>query len=158
MTDKKELYSVAEYAAAKGISKQAVYKQLNNKLQPFVVVVDGQKYINAAAFGDNPPKVEQPIEQHSTESEQPIEQPPTFLQQQITEKDKQIESLLRQIESLQQQNSNLTELLRNSQVLLAAEKKILIEQGTSQEQTEITEEKAKQGFFKRLFGRKKAAE
>jgi hypothetical protein len=42
--------------------------------------------------------------------------------------------------------------------LLAAEKKILIGQGESQEQEEITAEKAKQGFFKRIFGRKKAAE
>ena len=159
--DKKEYYTVAEYAAAMGITKQAVYKQLNNKLQPFVVLVDGKKCLVAAAFGEHKPKVEQRIEQHTTNFEQhttnleqPVEQQVDFLTNEICEKDKQIDSLLRQIESLQQQNTTLTDLLRNSQVLLAAEKKILIGQGESQEQEEITAENAKQGFFKRLFGRK----
>lgn len=156
--ENKEYYTIAEYATIKGISKQAVYQQLNKKLQSFLVVIDGKKYISAAAFGDDKPKVEQAVEQEKVKFEQGVEQGLDFLQSQICEKDKQIESLLRQIESLQQQNTTLTDLLRNSQVLLAAEKKILIGQGESQEQEEITAEKVKQGFFKRIFGRKKAAE
>lgn len=155
----KRLLSVAEYAARKGISKQAVYKQLNNKLKEFVVVVDSQKYIDIAALGL---EVEQQIEQHSTQDEQPIEQPKSpFWERQIEEKDKQIESLLRQIESLQQQNSKLTDLLQNSQVLLAAEKQLQIAQATN-EQPPATDEEIiqppqeetpppKQGFFRRLF-------
>ncbi len=155
----KRLLSVAEYAARKGISKQAVYKQLNNKLKEFVVVVDSQKYIDIAALGL---EVEQHIEQHSTADEQPVEQPaPPFWQRQIDEKDKQIESLLRQIENLQQQNSKLTDLLQNSQVLLAAEKQLQIAQATNEPpaaadediQAERQEEAPppKQGFFRRLF-------
>lgn len=157
--EEKRLFSVAEYAAAVGISKQAVYKQLNNKLKDFVVEVDCQKYIDVAALGL---EVEQPIEQHSTQDEQPIEQPiQPFWQRQIDEKDKQIESLLRQIENLQQQNSKLTDLLQNSQVLLAAEKQLQIEQAKQEppqppqeeyhEPQEETPPPQKQGFFRRLF-------
>lgn len=117
--------TVSEYAALKGISKQAVYKQLNNKLQPFLIVVDGRKYIDRAALTE----VEN---QKLNEVEQPLNnQSQPFLESQIAEKDKVIESLLRQIENLQEQNSKLTDLLRNEQVLLAAEKKLYLEQETA---------------------------
>lgn len=158
----KELFTIAEYAAAKGITKQAVYKQLNNKLKPFVVEVDGKKHISVAAFGDEEPKIEQPVEQHKFNVEQLVEQQVDFLQNQICEKDKQIENLLRQIDNLQNQNTSLTELLRNSQVLLATEQKMLIGQAESQERADPVEEvkqpveqvqePKKKGFFKWLFG------
>lgn len=127
---KNESYiTVSEYAALKGISKQAVYKQLNNKLQPFLIVVDGRKYIDRAALTEvenqKLNEVEQPLNQPLNNQSQP------FLESQIAEKDKVIESLLRQIENLQEQNSKLTDLLRNEQVLLAAEKKLYLEQETA---------------------------
>ena len=127
---KNESYiTVSEYAALKGISKQAVYKQLNNKLQPFLIVVDGRKYIDRAALTEvenqKLNEVEQPLNQPLNNQSQP------FLENQIAEKDKVIESLLRQIENLQEQNSKLTDLLRNEQVLLAAEKKLYLEQETA---------------------------
>lgn len=146
-----EYLSVSQYAELKGISKQAVYKQLNNKLKPFLIVVDGKKYIDKAVLteGDNPqlnnqqPPVEQPVEQHATNQIQ------LLLEQQLAEKDTTIQSLLRQIENLQEQNSKLTDLLHNSQVLLAVEKKVYLEQ-----ENETTKEK------KGIFGifRKKAKE
>ena len=130
--------TVSEYAALKGISKQAVYKQLNNKLQPFLIVVDGRKYIDRAALTEvenqKLNEVEQPLNQPLNNQSQP------FLENQIAEKDKVIESLLRQIENLQEQNSKLTDLLRNEQVLLAAEKKLYLEQ-------ETTTTKEKKGIF-----------
>ena len=137
------ILSVSQYAAAVGISKQAVYKKLNNKLKPFLIEVEGKKYIDRAALSE----VEN---QRLNEIEQPFEQPlnnqiQPFLENQITEKDKTIESLLKQIESLQEQNNKLTDLLHNSQVLLAADKKILIEQGTPQKK----EKKGILGLFKR---------
>lgn len=123
--------TVAEYAAAKHITKQAVYKQLNNKLKEFLVVVDGKKFISKAALeGDEEPtfnRVEQPVEQQLNNQIQP------FLESQIEEKDRTIERLLLQIEKLQEQNGRLTELLHNSQVLLAAEKKLYLEQEANRE-------------------------
>lgn len=146
-----EYLSVSQYAELKGISKQAVYKQLNNKLKPFLIVVDGKKYIDKAVLteGDNPqlnnqqPTVEQQVEQPATNQIQ------LLLEQQLAEKDTTIQSLLRQIENLQEQNSKLTDLLHNSQVLLAVEKKVYLEQ-----ENETTKEK--KGFFG-IF-RKKAKE
>lgn len=140
--------TVAEYAAAKHITKQAVYKQLNTKLKEFLVVVDGQKYIDKAALGDS-------IETELNKGEQPFEQPlnnqiQPFLQAQIEEKDRTIERLLRQIESLSQQNERLTDLLHNSQVLLAAEKQqqLITAQTESEEQpTEPQEEKKINSIF-----------
>lgn len=146
-----EYLSVSQYAEIKGISKQAVYKQLNNKLKPFLIVVDGKKYIDRAVLteDDNPqlnnrqPTVEQQVEQPTTNQIQ------LLLEQQLAEKDTTIQSLLRQIENLQEQNSKLTDLLHNSQVLLAVEKKVYLEQ-----ENETTKEK------KGIFGifRKKTKE
>ena len=118
--------SISQYAEIKGITKQAVYKQLNTKLKPFLQVVDNRKCIDISALSETEReklvKVEQPVEQ-------PIEQPlnnqvQLLLENQIEEKDKTIESLMRQIESLHKQNERLTELLHNSQYLLAAEKQL----------------------------------
>jgi hypothetical protein len=140
MIIERDLYTIAEFAEERRISKQAVYKQLNNKLKPFVVEVDGKKYIKKEAFfadeanqnnQESQPN-NQPFNQPNNQNNQPFQH---FLEQQIAEKDKQIENLMRQLEVLQQQNSNLTEIVRNSQVLLAAEKKILLGQ-ESQEQQE----------------------
>jgi hypothetical protein len=122
--NERKYISVSEYAELKGITKQAVYKQLNNQLKPFLIVVEKKKYILLEALSE----VEK---ERLNEVKQPIEQPfnnlfQPFLEKQIEEKDKQIESLLRQIDLLQEQNGKLTELLNNSQYLLAAEKQILL--------------------------------
>ena len=145
MGDTEQYITVAEYAKRKGISKQAVYKQLNNKLKVFVNLVDGKKLIDIKALQDfNSTKVEQ----LSTEVEQP------YLQKQIEEKDKVIQQLLEQITTLQEQNGRLTEqngkltdLLSNSQLLLAMEQKKQLEQGNPPtDKTEIPKEK-KRKFF-----------
>lgn len=146
MEEKKKYITVAEYAEMFGISTQAVYKRIKTHLQPFVVVIAKKKYIDISALElEEQPATEQPCNQPNQPRNQPLQ---PLLEQELAEKNKQIESLLRQIDTLTQQNSNLTELLRNSQVLLAAEKKILIEQQQSQEQPK------KKGIFSRLFGKK----
>lgn len=152
----KEYLTVAEYAEIKGISKQAVYKQLNNKLNNYVETVEGKKCLKISVLKED-------IQPNSTKVEQPIQ---PFFEAQIKEKDKTIDSLLRQIEALQEQNTRLTELLHNSQVLLAVEKQALIQEQASthteepehrtetQSQDKPTEQK-KHGFIYRLFGRNK---
>ena len=143
MSDKKYI-SVSEYAEIKGITKQAVYKQLNKKLQPFLIVVENQKFIDLMALTE---EERERFNNSLTTDEQPLNnQIQPFLESQIEEKDKIIESLLRQVENLQEQNSKLTDLLHNSQVLLAAEKKLYIEQGTAAA-PDAVEVKEKKGFF-----------
>lgn len=151
MSDR-EYISISEYAGIKGISKQAVYKQLNNKLKGFLIVVDKKKYIDIKALNE----VEQ---QRINQVEQPVEQPfnnqiQPLLAAQLEEKDKVIASLLRQIDSLQEQNGKLTELLHNSQYLLAAEQKqnLSIEQET-QAPASSGESAPKKSIFS-LFKRK----
>lgn len=147
---KKEYISVSEYAKIKGVSKQAVYKQLNNKLKPFVEMVDGKKCLKIKVLEEvEQPKVNQ-VEQPFNQVEQPLNnQVESLFAKQIEEKDKTIQSLLRQVENLQEQNGRLTELLHNSQYLLAAEQKKFIEPPQPQE-TESTETETKKGFFARL--------
>ena len=157
----KELISIGDYAALKGISKQAVYKQLNNKLKPFLIMVDNRKYISVAALSQEEQtklkEVEQPSQPFQPQVEQPSQPSPTFFEQQIAEKDKQIESLLRQIETLQGQNTQLTNLLQNSQVLLAQQNQLLLgattEENAAKDTQEPQEETKKRNGFK-LFGRK----
>jgi hypothetical protein len=164
-----ELISISDYAALKGISKQAVYKQLNNRLKPFLIEVDNRKYISVKALsqeeqtklkGVEQPiqsQVEQPFQPIQPQVEQPSQPSPTFFEQQIAEKDKQIESLLRQIETLQGQNTQLTSLLQNSQVLLAQQNQLLLgattEESAAQDTQEPQEERKKKKRFN-LFGRK----
>lgn len=139
--------SVSQYAEIKGISKQAVYKQLNGKLKEFLIVVDNQKFIDLNALNEVEKErlnnIEQPVEQQFNNSFQ------LFFEKQIEEKDKQIESLLNQIDQLQDQNTKLTDLLKNSQLLLAVEKKVMLE-----ENTENQKEK-KKGFLN-IFKRKES--
>ena len=146
----KEYLTVAEYAEIKGISKQAVYKQLNNKLNNYVETVEGKKCLKISILEENiqpySTKVEQPIQPVSTEVEQPIQ--PVW-EAQLKEKDKTIDSLLRQIEALQKQNDRLTDLLQNSQMLLAVEKQQLI--SAQEAKTEDTAEPIQQKPKKKLF-------
>lgn len=145
----KEYISVSQYAKAKGISKQAVYKQLNGKLKEFVIVVESKKCLSLSALTEEErqklTQVEQRVEQQLFNEIQ------LLLEEQIAEKDKLIQSLLGQVESLQRQNETLTEniqkqnetlteLLRNSQVLLAVEKKEQLVEGKE-------ENKKKRGIF-----------
>ena len=121
----KKYISISEYATIKGISKQAVYKQLNNKLKKFVVMVENKKMLDIAILtAEELNKVEQPLNQPLNHVEQPIDNHLLLLlEKQIEEKDNTIKSLLAQIESLQEQNGKLTDLLNNSQILLGMEKK-----------------------------------
>lgn len=153
----KEYISVSQYAEAKGISKQAVYKQLNNKLKPFLKVVDGKKCLDISVLTEVEQQGLNEVEQQFNQVEQPLNNPfqPLF-EKELEEKNKTIESLLRQIDTLQEQNGRLqeqngklTELLSNSQYLLAAEQKKFIEPPQPQE-TESTETETKKGFFARL--------
>lgn len=154
MMNEKEYITISEYAEIKGISKQAVYKQLNNKLKPFLIMVESKKCLKIEVLNEvekqSLNQVKQPGEQPFNNQIQPV------LMAELEEKNKTIESLLRQVESLTEQNSKLTELLHNSQYLLAAEQKhkLSIEQettATAPAETEQPTEKKKGlfSFFKR---------
>lgn len=64
-----EYISVKEFAEKAGISVQAVYKRLNNRLKQYVKVVDNQKMLDIRALQDiYGIKVKQPIQPKLTTS------------------------------------------------------------------------------------------
>lgn len=129
------LLTVQQFAALVGKSPQSIYKRLNkvdnlvdnqvvNSIQPYVVVVEGQKMLKIQAVSDlYGIKVEQPSQpgcQPETEKlstlfnqvEQPI-QPPTgekssdevtFLREQIRRQNTMIESLNKELEKEREHN------------------------------------------------------
>ena len=50
MNEKQEYMTVKEFAAAAGISEQAVYRQLNGKLSTFSTKLNGKKVIKIEAL------------------------------------------------------------------------------------------------------------
>ncbi len=125
------LLTVQQFASLVGKSPQSIYKRLNkvdnqvvNPIQPYVVVVEGQKMLKIQAISElYGIEVEQPIqpgcqpenEKLSTpfnQVEQPI-QPPTdakssdevtFLREQIRRQDTMIESLNKELEKEREHN------------------------------------------------------
>jgi hypothetical protein len=137
--EKKELLTIAEFAAAIQQTKQAVYKQLNNKLKDFVVIVDDKKFIKIQALEQyENQQVEQQLNKKSQQVEQQLNnQILTLLESQIEEKDRQIETLFNQLEQKDKQIETLQNLLSQSQHLQAANTQLLLEK----------DNKKKQGFF-----------
>lgn len=176
-------YTIKEFAELRGVSQQAIYKQLSGKLLPFVVVRDGQKYISGEFFRQETPTTEHStnstedstkFNNHSTEVEQPVERDTDgenyremldILREQLREKDNQISTLHNQVEQLFNQlkekdehAERLTKLLENAQKIemgrLLMEAKS--EEETAEPQTDIKPEEPKKrpGIFTRIFNRK----
>ena len=153
-----EWISVKEFSERAGISVQAVYKQLNKKLKPYLTVMDGKKMLNIKAleevYGKTEQQETQPVKQEMNEK---------LLNQliaQLEEKDRQINELHRLLANTQMQ---LTESLHTVQML--EDKQNTEQQEEQKEQTvepdrtedeEIkpvsTEKKEKKPWWKKFFG------
>lgn len=182
MENKRDYLTIAEYAAIQGVSKQAVYQRLDGSLKPFLKVIKGQKVLDFAALPEEKKKeLEQDSSQCSiqrlinVEQEKKIPTSPEndnltqilpILEQQLKEKDKQIERLQEEIKTLhtaaaekdkhiQEQAAKLSELLEQAQEL-NKNNQILI--ARTQEPPLLEDGERKQGFFSRLFKRQKEEE
>ena len=149
MENEKAYITIAEYAEHMNVSKQTVYNRLKKDLKEFLIVIDGKKCLKSEVFklskSSSNPKIETDFQDFQPKIE-------TILKAQIEDKDRLIERLLEQADTLQAQNADLieqigklTEIINNSQVLLAVEKNRYIEQET--------QKKEKKGIF-RLFRKK----
>ena len=87
-----EYLSVKQFSERAGVSSQAVYKQLNNKLKKFKKVENGKTYVNIRGLScfvsTNSTNVVQPVEQLSTNVVQPVEQMIELLKEQLNEIEK----------------------------------------------------------------------
>lgn len=172
-----DLLSIAEFADALGISKQAVYKRLRSKeLEPYITEKNGMRYISASAmplFGGEKPKAKQADEQTDAETI-------AYFKEQLAQKDKTIAELqayiIEQSKTLstfiEKQNQiieNQNDLQRNYQILLAKiyDGKLQLNEAPAEEKQENTtiqpvvqplnnveqpvETTQKEPFFKRFF-------
>ena len=117
----KEYLSIKEFADLAGVSRQAVYKQLNNQLTPYLKVIDGKKMLDKSGLelfekqDDCKPVdndfVNQLVNQLTIEL--------TEKGQQLNEKDKQISEKDKQIAEKDKQIAALQKVLDQEQHLHA---------------------------------------
>lgn len=153
-----EWISVKEFSERAGISVQAVYKQLNKKLKPYLTVMNGTKMLNIKALEEVYEKTEdEPIKPKV--DERLLNQ----LLNQLEEKDRQINELHRLLANTQMQ---LSESLHTVQMLEDKQKAEQQEEQKEQEvepdrtedeeikpvSTESTEKNEKKTWWKRFFG------
>ena len=147
--------SVKEFSERAGISVQAVYKQLNKRLKPYLTMVDGIRMLDIKGLEEVYGKsAEQSVEQKFDEK---------LLNQliaQLEEKDRQSNELHRLLANTQMQ---LTESLHTVQMLEDRQNTEQTEEQTVEhdrtenkdikpDSTESTENNKKKSWFQRLFG------
>ena len=148
-----EYLSIKDFAKRAGKSQQAIYKQVERKLNKYIKLVDNQKMIDIRALQEvYGIEVEQPIQPKVEQVEQPIQ--PNFdsilsqnqqmidmLKEQLEAKDKQIENLQKLLDQEQQLNA------MNQQKILALESKLEEPNETDPKESDETPK----GFWSRLF-------
>ena len=152
-----EYITVSEYAKIKGVSVQSVYKQLNNRLKPYLIMVENKKCLLSTVIDEietnHSTEVEQPFNNHSTESLnqsliETMQKTIEVLQSQLSVKDEQIKQLNERLEQALQTVSQ-------SHYIAAS----AITEGNAADneetpQTIITTEEKKQSLFAKIFKRK----
>lgn len=114
--EKNKLLTIKEFAKLSGKSKQAIYKQLNNRLNQYVQLVDNQKMLEYRALSEvygieveqpSQPKLNNLVNPNSTDIQPIIEilqATIDTLQNQLEIKDKQIEKLQQELTDERNQN------------------------------------------------------
>ena len=123
----KKYYTVAEFAKKIGVSKQSVYYHLERRLNKYIKILNGQKYISESAlfefssncFEQNSDKNNSNFEQNTSQVFNRLFEQLSEKDRQIAEKDVQITFKDKQIEKLQEQISELTKAFREAQALHA---------------------------------------
>lgn len=157
-----ELLSIQEFAEAAGVSKQAIYKRLNNQLKPFIQLVDGKKMLSNKALTEvYGVKVEQKFNHalnNPSQPNQPLDAVISMLQRELEAKNAQLEAKDRQIEELQAALKREQDLHTNAQRLHDQAQQLhlgslaQIEAAKSEEESPVTvaePEPEKKGWFGR---------
>lgn len=115
--DEQEYLTIAEFAKRVNVSKQAVYQQLDKKLKPYLIVIDGKKRLNIKAISEVYDKQSEEIDKEVEQEEnnqlidiltnQLIEK-----DKQLTEKDKQIDGLIKSLSLAQMQLTEVSHRLQ----------------------------------------------
>lgn len=158
-----EYLSVKQFSERAGVSSQAVYKQLNNKLKKFKKVENGKIYVNIRGLSCF-------VSTNSTNVVQPVEQMIELLKEQLKAKDEQIRALNEQLKAKDETLKNAMRITENTQILLKNQQeksmpaieeknKEQLDQEKKEQLNEIEklknelEKEKNKGFFARLFGK-----
>jgi len=168
--NKNEFLTVQQFADAAGVSKQAIYKAMNGKLQPYVQLVDNQKLLPRKALLEfYSKKVDQLQASVQPQGNSPLDATIAILRdelkaknEQLAQKDQQIKELTdllaakdRQIENLTSSIDNVTTSLQAAQALHGGTMKQLVAPEEAAEPADVVleaePEQKKRSFFDRLF-------
>lgn len=160
MIDKTNYLKISEFATKAGVSRQTIYNDLTGKLTDFVKVIDGIKMLDIRALSIYGVKDTVKLDsQFTVKFDNDLT---VFLQRQIEEKDKQIESLYKLLdkekeeakekdsqiqkyaEHIREQEKRLADLLEQSQQLNHNNQVLLLKE----------KESKTKGLFKRLFAKR----
>ena len=92
----KEYLSIKDFSKLAGVSQQAIYKQLNNKLKTYLKVIDGKKMLDKSAL-----ELFEKKENSTTVEQQLI----NMLQTELNKKNEQIAELQKLLDQSQQLNA-----------------------------------------------------
>lgn len=153
--EKNKLLTIKEFAKLSGKSKQAIYKQLNNRLNQYIQLVDNQKMLEYRALSEvygieveqpSQPKLNNLVNQNSTDIQPIIEilqATIDTLQNQLEIKDKQIEKLQQELTDERNQNQEQFEKIS-----------ILADQAQKLQLAQITSSSEQRLFDKEITSKK----
>lgn len=135
-SNEQEYMTVKEFAAAAGVTEQAVYKQLNNKLSTYSTELNGKKVLKIEALKEYRTKeVETELTQKLNETEAEVNRLKEQIQQQkVDELSKAVNELKEQLRTKDQQIESLHDLLKESQEALNRQQQL-----TALQEKRITE-------------------
>lgn len=111
-----EYLTIKEVAEIAGVTQQAVYKQLNNKLKKYYKEVEGKKRLHIDVLKEFNSTVEQNVEQPLNKSlTTSLTTTIELLSKQLDQKDKQINDLNDRLKEAQELNRNQQILLKQEQ-------------------------------------------
>ena len=145
-----EYLSIKDFAKRAGVSQQAIYKQLNNKLKKYVKVVENKKYLHISALDEYIKPQE-----NSTDEQQLLNMLQTnlkVLQEQLSVKDRLIEELTQQASEKDKIIADMSKSLLIVQEERKADKFLMVKEKL-EEPTEPVEpdEEPPKGFWTRFF-------
>ena len=145
----KEFLTIKEFAQLAGVTRQSVYKKLDNSLSTYVSTIDNQKMLQSKALlevyhidvngvdkslQETVDNNRQPCQPELTALKVQFESTIELLKSQLEVKDDQLSEKDKQIEQLQKNISELTEALGNTTRALSAAQSL--HAGTLQQQLE----------------------
>ena len=158
MIDKTNYLKISDFATKAGVSRQTIYNDLTGKLTDFLKVIDGIKMLDIQALSLYGVKDTVKLDsQFTVKFDNDLT---AFLQRQIEEKDKQIESLYKLLdkekEAVKEKDNQIQEYAEH---IREQEKRLadLLEQAQQlnyNNQVLLKEKSERKSIFKRLFAPK----